>query len=122
MTGFDAASGLPLHPLAREAWLAGLGDGWAAPSRLYGSARGARQLLDGARASMAGQLGCRVDELHLAPSGSQALYGGVRGVRAARARVGAHVVHSAIEHSATLHACAEGPATAVPVDLLGRVS
>src|SRR5438128_2164136 len=35
---------------------------------------------------------------------------------------GALRVHSAIEHSATLHACAEGPATAVPVDLLGRVS
>ena len=118
----DAASGLPLSPAAREAWLAALDDGWADPARLYGSARRARQLLDGARASLAAQLGCRVDELHLAPNGTQALYAGVRGVRAARARAGAHVVHSAIEHSATLHACAEGPATSVPVDLLGRVS
>jgi cysteine desulfurase len=120
VVSFDAASGLPLHPLAREAWLAALEDGWADPSRLYGSARRARQLLDGARASLADQLGCRVDELHLAPSGSQALYAGVRGVRAARARAGAHVAHSAIEHSAVLHACAEGPATSVPVDLHGR--
>jgi cysteine desulfurase len=118
----DAASGLPLHPLARDAWLAALEDGWADPARLYGSARRARQLLDGARSSLAGQLGCRTDELHLAPNGSAALYAGVRGVRAARARTGAHVVHSAIEHSALLHACAEGPATAVPVDVLGRVS
>ena len=118
----DAASGLPLHPLAREAWLAALEDGWADPSRLYGSARRARQLLDGARESLAAQLGCRTDELWLAPTGSQALYGGVRGVRAARVRVGGHVVHSAIEHSAVLHACAEGPATSVPVDLAGRVS
>jgi cysteine desulfurase len=121
MVSFDAASGLPLHPLAREAWLAALDDGWADPSRLYGSARRARQLLDGALAALAAQLGCRVDELHLAPNGTQALYAAVRGVRAARARVGAHVVHSAIEHSAVLHACAEGPATAVPVDLQGRV-
>lgn len=121
MVSFDAASGLALHPLAREAWLAALDDGWADPTRLYGSARRARQLLDGARAALAGQLGCRVDELHLAPNGTQALYAGVRGVRAARARTGAHVVHSAVEHSATLHACAEGPATAVPVDLVGRV-
>jgi cysteine desulfurase len=118
----DAASGLPLHPLAREAWLAALDDGWADPTRLYGSARRARQLLDGAQESLAGQLGCRPDELWLAPSGSQAAYAGVRGVRAARARVGSHVVHSAIEHSAVLHACAEGPATSVPVDLSGRVS
>ncbi|MFN2537791.1 MAG: cysteine desulfurase family protein [Mycobacteriales bacterium] len=122
MVSLDAASGLPLHPLAREAWLAALEDGWADPARLYGSARRARQLLDGARSSLAAQLGCRVDELRLAPNGTQALYGGVRGVRAARARVGAHVVHSAIEHSATLHACAEGPATSVPVDLHGRIS
>jgi cysteine desulfurase len=122
MVSFDAASGLPLHPLAREAWLAALDDGWADPARLYGSARRARQLLDGALASMAAQLGCRVDELHLAPNGTQALYGAVRGIRAARARAGSHVVHSAIEHSAALHACGEGPATSVPVDLLGRVS
>jgi cysteine desulfurase len=118
----DAASGLPLHPLAREAWLAALDDGWADPARLYSSSRRARQLLDGALSSLAAQLGCRVDELHLAPNGSQAVYGGVRGVRSARARVGAHVVHSAIEHSTVLHAAAEGTATAVPVDLLGRVS
>lgn len=122
MVNLDAASGVPLHPLAREAWLAALDDGWAEPGRLYGSARRARRLLDGARESLAGHLGCRTDELWLAPTGSQALYGAVRGVRAARARGGSHVVHSAIEHSAVLHACAEGPATAVPVDLLGRAS
>jgi cysteine desulfurase len=118
----DAASGVPLHPLAREAWLAALEDGWADPARLYGSARRARQLLDGALSSFAVQLGCRPDEVHLAPNGTQALYAAVRGVRAARARTGAHVVHSAVEHSAVLHACAEGPATSVPVDALGRVS
>ena len=122
VVNLDAASGLPLHPLAREAWMAALDDGWADPARLYGSARRARQLLDGAREALAGQLGCRTDELWLAPSGSQALYAAVRGVRAARSRAGSHVVHSAIEHSAVLHACAEGPATAVPVDLAGRVS
>jgi cysteine desulfurase len=49
------------------------------------------------------------------------LYAAVRGVRAARARVGAHVVHSAIEHSAVLHAAAEGPSTSVGVSLQGRV-
>jgi cysteine desulfurase len=119
--GLDAASGLPLHPAAREAWLAALDDGWADPARLYASSRRARQLLDGATAAVAHVLGARPDEVHWAPNGSQALYAGIRGVRLARARAGSHVVHSAVEHSAALHACAEGPATSVPVDLLGRV-
>jgi cysteine desulfurase len=117
----DSASGLPLHPAAREALGAALEDGWADPSRLYRSARRARQLLDGARTAIATELGCRPDELVLTPNGTVARYAAVRGVRAARVRHGAHVVHSAIEHSAVLHAAAEGPSTSVPVDALGRV-
>ncbi len=117
----DGASGLPLHPAAREALAAALEDGWADPSRLYRSARRARQLLDGACTAIATELGCRPDEIVLTPNGTVARYAAVRGVRAARARHGAHVVHSAIEHSSVLHAAAEGPATSVPVDALGCV-
>jgi cysteine desulfurase len=120
-TYLDAASGLPLHPAAREALLIALDDGWADPARLYSSARRARQLLDGARAAVAEVLGARPDEVSFAPNGTTALYGAVRGVAAARERAGQHVVHSAVEHSAVLHACAELSATSVPVDRLGRV-
>jgi cysteine desulfurase len=116
----DSASGLPLHPRAREAYLAALEDGWADPARLYSSARRSRQLLDGARASLAAALGARPDEVSFTPNGTTALYGGISGVLAARARAGAHVVHSAVEHSAVFHAVAA--ATSVPVDYLGRVS
>ena len=121
-TSLDAASGLPLHPAAREALLAALDDGWADPGRLYSSARRARQLLDGARAAVAAVLGARPDEVSFTPNGSTALYAGIRGVRSGRARAGDHVVHSAVEHSAVLQACAEGSATSVPVDRLGRVA
>jgi cysteine desulfurase len=121
-TRLDAASGLPLHPAAREAWSAALADGWADPSRLYASARRARQLLDGAHAAVATVLGARPDEVSFTPNGTQAVYAAVRGTRLARARTGGHVVHSAVEHSAVLHAAAEGPASAVQVDPLGRVS
>jgi cysteine desulfurase len=116
----DSASGLPLHPIAREAYLAALDDGWADPSRLYSSARRARQLLDSARTSVAAAVGARPDEVSFTPNGTTALYGGVSGVLAARSRVGAHVVHSAVEHSAVFHAVTD--ATSVPVDALGRVS
>lgn len=115
----DAAAAVPLHPAAREALLAALDDGWADPSRLYGSARRARLLLEGARAAVAGVLEARADEVRFVPSGTAALHQAVGGVLAARRRTGSHVVHSAIEHSAVLRAV--GDATSVPVDALGRV-
>jgi cysteine desulfurase len=117
---FDAASGLPLHPAAREALLAAFDDGWADPARLYSGARRARQLLDGARASVAAALGCRPDELVFTPNGTTSLYAGIRGLSGHRP--GREVVHSAIEHSAVLHAAAELVPVSVPVDRLGRVA
>ena len=117
----DSASGQPLHPAAREALLAAYDDGWADPDRLYSSARRARLLLDGAREAVAAVIGARPDEVQFTGGGTLAVYDAVRGTRAGRARVGRHVVHSAVEHSCVLHAAAEGEATAVPVDRLGRV-
>lgn len=121
-TFLDAASGLPFHPRAREAFLAALDDGWADPARLYSSGRRARQLLDGARASVASVLACRPEELAFTANGASAVYAGIRGAAAGRARMGTHVVHSAIEHSAVLHACAELTPEAVEVDSTGMVS
>lgn len=115
----DAAASVPLHPAAREALLAALDDGWADPTRLYSSARRARLLLDAAREAVADVLAARADEVHFTASGTAALREAVAGVLPARRRTGTHVVHSAIEHSALLHAVTD--ATAVPVDRLGRV-
>jgi cysteine desulfurase len=117
---FDSASGLPLHPAAREALLAALDEGWTDPGRLYAGARRARQLLDGARASLAAGLGCRPDEITFTPNGTTALYAGIRGLSAPRPS--RRLVHSAVEHSAALHAAAELDPVSVPVDRLGRVS
>jgi cysteine desulfurase len=115
----DAASGEPLHPAARAAWLAAVDDGWADPSRLYASARRARLLLDGARESVAAVLGCRADEVSFAASGTQAVHLGVAGLALGRRRTGAHAVASAVEHSAVLHALRAHEATGGSVDLVG---
>jgi cysteine desulfurase len=120
-TYFDAAAGLPLHAVARQAMVAAAQDGWADPAKLYGPGRRARQLLDAARAAVAEQLGVRADEVGFCASGTAAAAAGVLGVRAARYRIGGTVAHSAIEHSAVLHAAAAGPTAPVPVDRLGRV-
>jgi cysteine desulfurase len=122
-TGYlDAATAAPLHPVAREALLAALDDGWADPGRLYTPARRARQLLDAARGAAADVLGVREDELHFCASGTDAVQRAVSGGLAGRQRVGTRFVHSAVEHSAVLH-CARvaGGGVDVPVDAQGRV-
>jgi cysteine desulfurase len=122
----DAASAAPLHPIAREALLAALDDGWADPARLHGAGRRARLLLDGARATVAEALGARPDEVTFCGSGTQAAHLAVLGGLAGRRRAGSRLVHSAVEHSCVLHAAERhaaggGEAVSVGVDGLGRV-
>ncbi|WP_327011597.1 aminotransferase class V-fold PLP-dependent enzyme [Dactylosporangium sp. NBC_01737] len=109
---------MPAHPVARQAFLAALDDGWADPGKLYTQARRSRQLLDAARGAVADVLGARPDELHFTAGGTDAVRRAVAGVRLARER--RLVVHSAVEHSAVIKA-AGGDAVAVPVSLTGRV-
>ncbi|WP_030022067.1 cysteine desulfurase/sulfurtransferase TusA family protein [Streptomyces monomycini] len=126
MSYFDAASAVPLHPVAREALLASLDEGWADPARPYREGRRARLLLDAAREAAAEAVGCRPDELVFTPSGTQAVHSAMSGTLAARRRVGCHLVHSAVEHSSVLHAAAAheaagGTVSEVGVDRTGRV-
>lgn len=116
------ASAAPLHPVAREALLAALDEGWADPARLYREGRRARLLLDAARQTAAEAVGCRPDELTFTPSGTAALHTAVAGAMAGRRRTGRHVVVSAVEHSAVLHAAEAYDSTAVGVDRGGRLA
>ncbi|WP_229073827.1 aminotransferase class V-fold PLP-dependent enzyme [Actinoplanes sp. DH11] len=117
----DAASAAPLHPVAREALLASLTDGWADPSRLYAAGRRAQQLHEAATGVVAEILGVRADELTFWPSGTSAAQAAVLGGLAGRQRAGRTLVHSAIEHSAVLHAARTTEAAEVGVDRLGRL-
>jgi cysteine desulfurase len=121
-TYLDAATAAPLHPVARQALLAALDDGWADPDRLYRAGRQAAQLLDAARAATAECLHARPDEVTFTGSGTAAVHAAVLGGLAGRERAGRTLVHSAIEHSAVLHAAARhGTSAEVGVDLLGRL-
>ncbi len=117
---FDAAAAAPLHPVARDAMLAALADGWADPGKLYRQGRLAQQLLDAARAAVSEALGVRADEVVFCASGTdanhRAVAGLLRGLRAA-------LVHSAVEHSSILYAgeVLADRSLPVPVDRLGRV-
>jgi cysteine desulfurase len=123
---FDAAAGIPLHPVAIEALQAAIEDGWADPSRLTGAGRRSAVLLDAARESIADSIGVRAEEVSFVPSGSHALHLGVLGLLAGRRRVGNRLVHSAVEHSAIFKAAhwhreAGGAVDVVGVDECGRV-
>ncbi|MFF8091671.1 cysteine desulfurase/sulfurtransferase TusA family protein [Streptomyces sp. NPDC016675] len=126
MAYFDAASAVPLHPVARQALLASLDEGWADPARLYREGRRARLLLDAAREAAAEAVGCRADELVFTPSGTRAVHSGVAGALAGRRRAGNHLIVSAVEHSSVLHAAEAheaggGAVTQVPVGRTGAV-
>ncbi|MFJ5971810.1 cysteine desulfurase/sulfurtransferase TusA family protein [Streptomyces sp. NPDC093060] len=127
MSYFDAASAAPLHPVARQALLASLDEGWADPARLYREGRRARMLLDAAREAAAEAVGCRADEVVFTPSGTRAVHTGVAGALAGRRRVGRHLIVSAVEHSSVLHSAeafeAEGGSVStVAVDRAGAVA
>ena len=124
----DSASSEPLHPAAREAFLAALDAGYADPLRLHHRGRDARLLLDNARAVVAACLGVREDEVTFTSSGTAAVHLGLLGLLEGRARVSRRLVHSAVEHSAVVQAgrwweARSGSTTAVVgVDPEGRVS
>lgn len=117
----DSASSEPLHPAAREAFLAALDQGYADPRRLHRPGRSARLILDNARAAVAEALEVRADEVSFTSSGTDAVHRGLLGML--RARQAQRVAHSAVEHSAVLHALEwwHGEAAPVPVDRAGRI-
>ncbi|MFJ3660586.1 cysteine desulfurase/sulfurtransferase TusA family protein [Streptomyces sp. NPDC090119] len=126
MAYLDVASGAPLHPVARQALLASLDEGWADPGRLYREGRRARMLLDAAREAAAEAVGCRADEVVFTSSGTRAVHDGVAGALAGRRRVGRHLIVSAVEHSSVLHSAEAfeaggGSVTRVGVSRLGAV-
>ncbi|MFF4754807.1 aminotransferase class V-fold PLP-dependent enzyme [Streptomyces sp. NPDC002514] len=126
MAYFDAASAAPLHPVARQALLAALDEGWADPARLYREGRRARLLLDAARETAAEAVGCRPDELVFTSSGTRAVHTGIAGALAGRRRAGRHLIVSAVEHSSVLHSAEVherdgGTVTRVAVSRAGTV-
>ncbi|MEU2222425.1 aminotransferase class V-fold PLP-dependent enzyme [Streptomyces sp. NPDC018347] len=127
MSYFDAASGAPLHPVARQALMASLDEGWADPARLHREGRKARMLLDAAREAAAEAVGCRADEVVFTPSGTRAVHAGVTGALAGRRRVGRHLIVSSVEHSSVLHTAdmceaGGGTVTRVAVGRTGAVT
>jgi len=104
---FDHAATTPLHPRVLEAVLPYLKERFGNPSSTYALAREAQRALDQARRSVADVLGCRSTEVVFTSGGSESINTALKGVAFAqkKARVGDHVVTTAVEHHAVLHTC-----------------
>ena len=82
--------------------------------------------MDSARRSIARSLGCRASELVFTSGGTEADNAAVKGVAVALRNIGNHVITTAIEHHAVLHACHQleqfgYEVTYLPVDEFGMV-
>ena len=103
----DYASTTPLHPQVRGAMLPYLEERFGNPSATYGLARQASEAIEAARDSVASLLGCRSTEVSFTSGGTESINTAIKGVAFAQqlARMGNHIITSAIEHHAVLHSC-----------------
>ncbi|MPZ14420.1 MAG: aminotransferase class V-fold PLP-dependent enzyme [Chloroflexi bacterium] len=124
---FDHAATTPIHPQVVEAMLPFITTHYGNPSSTYALAREARKAMDIARDSVAEILGCRSTEVIFTSGGSESDNLAIKGVAFATQDRGRHIVTTAVEHHAVLHACEflhkylNYEVTVVPVDASGRV-
>src|SRR6185369_15729664 len=125
---FDYNATTPLDPAVREAMLPFLGENWGNPSSVHHVGRRARAILDDARERVAKVFASKPSEVVFTSGGTEAnnlaIFGSARMLK----DQGRHIVTSAVEHHAVLHAVQylqrkEGfDVTYLPVDAEGRVS
>jgi cysteine desulfurase len=99
----DWAATTTVRPEVIEAMVPVLAGGYN-PSSVHADGRAARKVLDDARATVAHVLGAAPREIVFTGGGSEGDVLAIVGAAKARAGAGRHVITSAIEHHAVLHA------------------
>jgi cysteine desulfurase len=122
----DHAATTPTDPRVVERMLPYFTERFGNPSSIYGLGRTSLEAIDEAHDSVARALGCRPTEIVFTGGGSEADNLAIKGAAYARRRRGNHIITTAIEHHAVLHACQqlarEGyQVTYLPVDRHGQV-
>lgn len=101
----DHAATTPVHPKAAEKMNAVIKDVYGNPSSIHAYGREARHLLDEARTRIAGTIHANDSEIVFTSGGTEADNIAIIGIAFANRHKGNHVITSAIEHHAVLHAC-----------------
>jgi cysteine desulfurase len=106
MIYLDHAATTRLRPEAREAMTPFLDGVFGNPSGLYAVGREAQAAVDDARGVVAACLGARLSEILFTSGGTESINSAMVGIAYAMRRAGAgdHVITTAIEHHAGLHA------------------
>ena len=104
MVYLDYNATTPLASQARDAMLPFLDGDFGNPSSIHAAGRQARAAVDDARDRLAGVLGTKSHEIIFTGGGTESCNLGVMGIARAHAMRGKHLIISAIEHHAVLHA------------------
>ena len=123
----DYCATTPVHSSARNAMLHALDAGFGNPSSLHGAGNDVRGLVDQSRLDVANGIGCRPAEIVFTSGATEADNLALFGTLRLFPRNEAHLITSAIEHHAILHAAQhleqDGyTVTYLPVDGRGLVN
>jgi cysteine desulfurase len=118
----DHASSSPLRPSALEAMLPYLREHIADPGRVHSEGKITRVAIEDAREQVAALFGARPRELVFTATGTESVNTAIWGAVERHADSDAHVVTTAVEHSAVLDACERSRArvSVVGVNQVGR--
>lgn len=100
----DYCATTPVHPNVRNRMLEALDANFGNPSSLHWAGKDAQRLVDQARADVAGGIGCRPDEIIFTSGATEADNLALFGILKLFPSKEAHLITSAIEHHAVLHA------------------
>jgi cysteine desulfurase len=123
----DHNASTPIAAEVREAMLPYLEEGYGNPSSTHWAGAPAAEAVSGARARLAGLLGCSPDEVVFTSGGTEANNTALKGVVEASGVERPHVITSAVEHPAILEPCRYlerhgADVTILPVDGTGMVA
>ena len=123
----DHAATTPMHPAVIEKVTGTMSDIYGNPSSIHFYGREARKIIDEARAEIARSIAAKESEIIFTSGGTEADNYAIFGVAQAHKNNGKHIITTAIEHHAVLHACQElekrgFEVTYLPVDINGVIS
>ncbi|WP_379143327.1 cysteine desulfurase family protein [Paenibacillus sp. sgz500992] len=123
----DHAASTPVHPEVAKVMYNMLLEQYGNASSVHTFGRSAKKIVNGARDTIAGFLGCAPDEWVFTSGGTESDNLALFGAAAATREKGEHIITTAIEHHAVQHTCEElekqgYDVTYLPVDSTGLVS
>ncbi|PLR78043.1 cysteine desulfurase NifS [Bacillus sp. V3-13] len=123
----DHAATAPMHPNVIQKMIETMESQFGNPSSIHSFGREARHLVDDAREVLARSIGAKLNEIIFTGGGTEADNLAVIGGAEANKHNGKHIITTAIEHHAVLHACRQleklgFEVTYLPVDETGSIS